>query len=72
MSKDRGVRRHHLERMKRKVANYYGGYAKGNPKIIGRLAQTRTPCSCYMCGNPRRKLGEVTLAEKKVRSNPSG
>ena len=28
------------------------------------LRSTRTPCSCYMCGNPRR-LGEVTRQEKK-------
>lgn len=64
MARDRGFRRHQMDRMKKRVANYYGGYAKGDPRIIGKLAQTRTPCSCYVCGNPRRKLGERTLAER--------
>lgn len=25
----------------------------------------RKPCSCWMCGNPRRHLGEVTLQERR-------
>jgi len=25
--------------------------------------KTRVPCSCYMCGNPRKKFGEVTRQE---------
>ena len=30
-----------------------------------RLFSTRTPCSCDMCGNPR-KLGEKTIQERKA------
>ena len=29
------------------------------------LFSTRTPCSCDMCGNPR-KLGEKTIQERKA------
>lgn len=32
----------------------------------GRLAKTPTPCSCVMCGNPRRHMGERTLAEHRA------
>jgi hypothetical protein len=60
---NRALRRHHLERMKRKVADYYLGYAKGNPRLIGRLAHTRTICSCPMCGNPRRHFKIKTRQE---------
>lgn len=31
-----------------------------------RAIDTKTPCSCSMCGNPRRKLGEITLTEIKA------
>lgn len=27
---------------------------------------TPTPCSCGMCGNPRRKMGELTRAEEQA------
>lgn len=66
MARDRGYRRHHLERMKKRVANYYGGYGKNDPRIIGKHARTRQVCSCYMCGNPRRKWKAITLAEKRA------
>jgi hypothetical protein len=32
---------------------------------VGRLAKTPVPCSCWMCGNPRRYLKEVTLAVRR-------
>lgn len=28
------------------------------------LATTATPCSCWMCGNPRKYFKELTLKEK--------
>jgi hypothetical protein len=59
----RAFRRHHDERIKRRVARYYSGYAAGDPRATGRLAHTRTPCSCWMCGNPRRWRHEPTLQE---------
>ena len=39
-------------------------------KTAGKLAQTRTPCSCAMCGNPRRHAkgaNRETLAESRAR-----
>lgn len=52
--RSRNMRRAHVERWKRRVRRYYGGYAEGDPRAIGLLAATRAPCSCWMCGNPRR------------------
>ena len=32
---------------------------------LASLAKTPVPCSCYMCGNPRRYFNSLTLAELK-------
>ena len=64
--KSRALRRHHEERMKQRVGGYYGGNARGLPRAVGKLAHTRTPCSCWMCGNPRRRLAELTLQERRA------
>jgi hypothetical protein len=61
----RALRRHHEERMKRRVTGYYGGYARQDPRHIGKIAHARKLCSCWMCGNPRR-LGERTLQERRA------
>nr|WP_222532555.1 hypothetical protein [Azospirillum sp. 412522] len=29
------------------------------------LADNLASCSCWMCGNPRRWLGEVTMQERR-------
>lgn len=63
--KSRALRRHHEQRMKSRVCAYYGGYARGNPRAVGKLAHTRTPCSCVMCGNPRRRFAEPSLQERR-------
>jgi len=63
----RALRRHHEQRIKRRVAGYHGGTVTGDPRAIGRLAHTRTPCSCAMCGNPRRFFKEPTLKERRTR-----
>lgn len=34
----------------------YSPYAT-NKYFLGKLRKTRVPCSCYMCGNPRRIFG---------------
>ncbi len=36
---------------------------------IGRAGTTRVPCSCFMCGNPRRKFkgdDALTIQERKA------
>lgn len=65
----RAFRRHHEQRVKRRVAGYYGGYARDNPRYIGKFAHARQLCSCWMCGNPRRRLGERTLQERRAAAN---
>ena len=35
-------------------------------KAVGKLAANRKPCSCNMCGNPRRHFGDETRQEKIV------
>lgn len=66
----RAWRRHHLARVKKLRARYYGGYVRDLPRgeqarHIGRFAHTMPSCSCWMCGNSRRYFGEVTVQEKR-------
>jgi len=72
MSKDltRAYRRHHLERIKRRVRDYFGGVLQGDRRHIGILARTRVPCSCHMCGNPRRWERKLTLKEQRTEVRP--
>ena len=45
-------------------------------KRIRQLAENRKPCSCWMCGNPRKaKLGwkdKFTMQEKKFKEYSKG
>ena len=36
-----------------------------NERAVGLHAATPKLCSCYLCGNPRRYFGEITLREQK-------
>jgi hypothetical protein len=63
------IRRHNTERMKQKYHRkqrdtpYWGD---SDPVAnAGRYANHGCNCSCWMCGNPRRKLNELTIQEKK-------
>ena len=40
----------------------YSVYADSG-RIAQRLLYTRVPCSCVMCGNPRRHFGQKTRQE---------
>ncbi|HEX6747879.1 MAG TPA: hypothetical protein VF092_11365 [Longimicrobium sp.] len=64
--RSRSLRRHHELRVKRRVADYYGGYARDDARHRGKIAHTRRLCSCPMCGNPRRHFGETTLQERRA------
>ncbi|KMO20794.1 hypothetical protein QR78_09875 [Methylobacterium indicum] len=65
----RGVRRHHRARLMKTREDYHGG-ATGrrlSPQaILSFWSRTPTPCSCWMCGNPRRWLDEVTVQERRA------
>jgi len=36
------------------------------------FAVDRKPCSCWMCGNPRRYFGEITVQERREASGQGG
>ena len=44
----RSIRRHHRSRLLKRREYYY------NHRNDARVVDTPTPCSCWMCGNPRR------------------
>ena len=58
------LNRHHMQRIKEKHLNdhYLGSYVARKPKNY----KTPTPCSCWMCGNPRRYFGQMTIQEKRM------
>jgi hypothetical protein len=61
-------RRHQWQRAKERAARYLRWLFAGSlhwvtAKKVARHAVDRTPCSCPMCGNPRRWTGEVTRQE---------
>jgi hypothetical protein len=64
----RAERRHHEERIKAKVATFFEVRClpEVTPKIVGRRAHTRKPCSCHMCGSPRHHFAEPTMQEKRA------
>jgi hypothetical protein len=70
--RSRSFRRHHEQRIKRRVRRYYGGNAAGNPRQVGKIAHSRQLCSCFMCGNPRRFWREPTPQEQRVEPDLSG
>lgn len=70
MSK-RAERRHHYERRKRAVSRMFrhvwsDSKDMDRPEVLGRWADTRKPCSCYACGNPRRHFNEPTVQELRA------
>lgn len=61
----RAIRRHHIERLKKKRKNYWWGDLHGglNEKQLGMVVSTPRHCSCWMCGNPRKYFGHKTRQE---------
>jgi len=64
--KIRAIRRRHRERMilRRKSRVDMGRW---HVKSLGYLAKNNTVCSCWMCGNPKKYFGEVTVQERKFK-----
>lgn len=81
MSKQ-SLRHHRWRKIKRTMnTNMYRSYFEGRWQSIdvsdanvkkwrGRIATTPTPCSCWMCGNPRKYYGNgkyaKTLQERRA------
>ena len=62
----RANRRHHRHRLWCNRRFHWGRDLAGadeNSKSRGKAVDTPTPCSCWMCGNPRRHFGKKTLQE---------
>jgi hypothetical protein len=57
----RALRRHHRARLLVRRRHHFGRVL--TPAAAAQAVTTSTPCSCWMCGNPRRHLGELTLQE---------
>ena len=62
----RAERRRRLRLEKRRAIKVIKEWGANHldPKIIGKTASVHgAACSCMMCGNPRKKLGEKTRQE---------
>jgi len=59
--------RHHCERIKNQRARYllYINNFDLSLERLGKLIATPKPCSCSMCGNPRKIWREVTMRERR-------
>lgn len=63
----RAVRRAHRERLKRARRWHWGrdqarpGLEREWPKVV----ETPTACSCWMCGNPRKWFGHLSIPERR-------
>ena len=57
-----------VKRAKRVLRAWRGRWIhkEDDSKLAQRLVHTRVPCSCGMCGNPRRHFGERTIQERKA------
>ena len=55
------LKRHHRARLKHNRKYHFERVLSG--KQLGMAVNTPRPCSCVMCGNPRRYFGKKTLAE---------
>ncbi len=80
----RAQRRHDIARLKKKRHGHWGygkqgwrrhshnEFVKMSPSVAGMVVNTPTPCSCYMCGNPRRNSwaeSPLTMQERKAESS---
>ena len=68
---DMKMRRYHEKRSKARVRKILArdGFDI-TPEIVGLWASTHgKPCSCILCGNPRRYCGERTRQEKIMELN---
>lgn len=62
--KNRAMRRHHNQRMMKKVMGYQSAVWRDDAEDFARRHYNHAKiCSCYMCGNPR-KFKEKSVKEK--------
>ncbi|HXG85011.1 MAG TPA: hypothetical protein VNI84_13405 [Pyrinomonadaceae bacterium] len=68
--KTRATRRLKSDKYKHRVkalirSRFSSSHLADDATYVGKLAQTRKPCSCWMCGNPRKWHKQKTLKELK-------
>lgn len=67
---DAAERRRREERKRAKVRGYTILWGRTDAETISKLARTHKPCSCYLCGNPRKWMkgkDRLTLQERRAR-----
>jgi hypothetical protein len=60
------LKRHHRQRLQKVRRFHWGRDLIDDPAMLSRAITTPCPCSCWMCGNPRRKHGELTMQERRA------
>lgn len=72
MEKKRERRRRDLLRMKAKAVRIYGRFdlPGADPKRHEKLANHIAFCARLCCGNPRRWFGELTIHERRFKTEP--
>ena len=69
-SQKRALRRYHAHRRKawvrRMLRHYFMERHALSARRVGMYSKTPKICSCFMCGNPRRFRGELTLQERRA------
>ena len=75
----RAERRHHHQRMIKKAKKSFMCTALKEfvteeewYEKVAKLSETRAPCSCHMCGNPRKHYKEITIQERRFFSDSDG
>lgn len=76
MSKSRAERRHNHKRMLDRVKGFHWlkpkfwhGTESERDQHMRKIAETRHPCSCHMCGNPRKHWKDDTVQEKRIKES---
>jgi hypothetical protein len=64
MSK-RALRRHHRARLRARRQRTLP-WVRGDARRLAQAIDTPVPCSCWMCGNPRRYFNEKTPQERRA------
>ena len=62
----RALRKHHAARLKKTRGFHWGRDIRQDAKSLGKVVDTPAPCSCWMCGNPRRYFNESTQQERRA------
>jgi len=60
----RALRRHQRDRIRRYIERVLTPVGFVPRELVCKHINTRVPCSCWMCGNPRRYFHERTRQER--------